>query len=58
MAQKVTPRPSPLLMAREAEQLMWSAVTTEEAFRAGQELFPGHRVLVVRKEAGTALGAD
>ena len=34
------------------------AVTPEEAFRAGQELFPGHRVLVVPKDDGTGLGAD
>ena len=34
------------------------AVTPEEAFRAGKELFPGHRVVVVPKDDGTALGAD
>ena len=34
------------------------AVTPEEAFRAGQELFPGHRVLVVPKDDGTGLAAD
>lgn len=34
------------------------AVTPEEAFRAGKELFPGHRVVVVPKDDGTELGAD